>query len=363
MDISTFSLLTSDGGERIAAMTPRPSTLPELHRTLQASLPFGPGYPGRSGFMLSNHLPMALHALHRLGAPQSKLERHLAQWLPRLLRVEPAGDAPPAGNALPAETHDRASAYLQALARLEREAQADDDATLLRRHLPALVEVPEASAFHGVIRVAHALQAGYRPELLRALAAWQAASRTRDEADPRSRPPGSGFDMRAALAAAHEDAGLRMTPRTGTSIVSDMVAARALPSFERHAAAFTPTLDDLAEGSLAAYLATRDFTALHLVTGVHATRVVLETAPLDDATRARALARVARAWLAAWVSIGAPAPDWTRVHEGAACEGDWSDAMPALLASSDDHVIKLADAAREEWRHRGWPGYARCLPR
>src|SRR5262249_55600799 len=141
----------------------------------------------------------------------------------------PGVDAP-----LPAP-HERASAYLLALADLEREARDDDDATLLRRHLPALMETPEASAFHGAIRVAHALQAGYRPQPLRALAAGQAASRSRDAAASLAAARASDFDIRAALAAAGRDPELRMAPRTGTSIVSDMVAARGLPGFERHA--------------------------------------------------------------------------------------------------------------------------------
>jgi hypothetical protein len=50
------------------------------------------------------------------------------------------------------------------------------------------------------------------------------------------------------------------------------------------------------------------------------------------------------------------------VHEGDATVSDWNAALPALFASTNDHAIKLADSAREEWRHRLWPGYALCLP-
>lgn len=335
-------------------MLATPSTLSDLHRTLQASLPFGPGYPGRSGFMLSNHLPMTLHALHRLGAPREALARLLAQWTPRLLQVEGAS----------AQTApDRASAYLQALAALEREAEGLDDQALCGLRLPTLLQSPEAAAFHGVIRVAHALQGGHRGELLRALAAWEASARRRDPpVGPAALPPAGAFDLRAALDEAREDPLLGMTPRANTSIVSDMIVARGLPAFDRHAATFAPSLDALAEASLAVYLATRDFTALHLVTGVHAARVVFESVRLDEATVAVARSRLSRAWLAAWVSIGRPMPAWARVHEGSASENDWAAALPAVFASTDDHVIKLADAAREEWRHRGWPGYAACLP-
>ena len=44
-----------------------------------------------------------------------------------------------------------------------------------------------------------------------------------------------------------------------------------------------------------------------------------------------------------------------------ASEADWQAAAPALAASRDDHGIKLAWTALDEWRLRGWPGYARVL--
>ena len=155
---------------------------------------------------------------------------------------------------------------------------------------------------------------------------------------------------------------MAMAPRQNTTIFADMQVAADRPAFATHLARARPSLDDLAEAALAVYLATRDFTALHLVTGMHAARVLLARVRWDEAARAAALARLWRAWLAAWVSIGSPAPDWAAVHAGSASEGDWEAALAALFETPNDHTVKLADAAREEWRHRGWPGYARCLP-
>jgi hypothetical protein len=68
-----------------------------------------------------------------------------------------------------------------------------------------------------------------------------------------------------------------------------------------------------------------------------------------------------RALLAAYIAVGRPEPAWDLVHAGHADEADWQRALPGLFESLNDHRIKLADAAREEWRHRGWPGYALCL--
>ncbi|TXD67003.1 DUF4243 domain-containing protein [Mitsuaria sp. TWR114] len=125
------------------------------------------------------------------------------------------------------------------------------------------------------------------------------------------------------------------------------------------------TLDDLAEASLAVYLARHQFAALHLVTGTHALRVLLAAAASRGLVvdEGQVLRSVWRAWLGTYLSDQRPAPAWALVHAGSASEDDWTRELPALQGSMNDHRIKVADAAREEWRHRGWPGYALCLRR
>jgi hypothetical protein len=356
-----------------ASMNPTlsPATQAQFHDALDATLPFGPSYSGSTGLKLASHLPMVLGALYRLGAPEPALERHLAAWRPRLTPQAPAAtlpDAPPAYGA----------PYADWLAHLANFAQADagDDCPdrLLRTHLPALLAAPESGAFHGAIRLAYACDAGHRGEFIHALAAWCASFRSIGPMPATATPPAAGdanrpadprastAALRAALEAARADPSMAMAPRQNTTIFSDMMVAIDRPSFALHFERARPSLDALAEGALAVYLATRDFTALHLVTGTHAARSLLARVPLAPAAREEALARLWRAWLAAWVSIGAPAPDWAAVHAGSASEDDWEAARPALFETLNDHTIKLADSAREEWRHRGWPGYARCLP-
>jgi hypothetical protein len=342
---------------------PMPATREAFHRALDATLPFGPSYLGSTGLKLSSHVPMVLGALHRLGAPAEAFERHIALWLPRLVE-ERAADAGAGDPSVAPQLHQP---YVEWLRHFEREAAGIETDALLITHLPALLAAPESAAFHGAIRLAYACDSGHRGEFIHALAAWCASFRSLGElpeeapADAAA-PAAPRANLHAALAAVRTDPAMAMKPRHGTTIFSDMQAAIDRPAFARHLARARPTLDDLAEASLAVYLATRDFTALHLVTGTHAVRVLLEHSKLDGALRDDALLRLWRAWLAAYVSIGSPAPAWSAVHEGNAEESDWNAALPALHASTNDHAIKLADSAREEWRHRLWPGYARCLP-
>lgn len=295
---------------------------------------------------LSNHLPMVLGALYRLHAPVSALAGMVEHHARQLERLSP--DAPEA--ALAAQVGDA--------------VRHEGLAAVLARRLPGLLEASETAAFHGVIRLAHALDAGHTGETARALAAWQVQ---RQPLGPL--PEGSGGSTRLAevLDRLADDPALAFTPQQDTLITDDMRAASALPAFAAAiSGADAPddaalTLDALAEASLAVYLASRDFTALHLVTGCHALRQVLPHARLGDSQSRRILRGVWRAWLAAWVSIGRPRPDWVAVHAGTASEAAWATARPLLTASRDDHRIKLAWTALDEWRHRGWPGYARVL--
>lgn len=290
-----------------------------LQSALSEALRFGPSYEvqGRS---LSSHLPMVLVALARLDAPADSLHAHLAHWSARLPAAEP----------LPAMSLEQA--------------------------LPALLLVPESAAFHGAIRLAYALEAGHAGEQAAALAAWSDARFSLGPLPPVAEGVAS---LRATLDAVRADSALALELPAGPStITSDMQAAAALPRFNDYLSMPKLSLDDLAEASLAAYLSTRYFTALHLVTGLHALRILLPRVKVDEG---QVLRHAWRAWLAAYVSMGRPALAWASVHAGQASEADWQAQLPSLHASMNDHRIKLADASREEWRLRGWPGYALCL--
>jgi hypothetical protein len=354
-----------------------PASRAQFLAALDASLAFGPSYASSTGLKLASHLPMVLGALHRLGAPVTALARQSAHWHARLRRE------PGAEGTAPAAPPAYGAPYAEWLRHLEARAADQGPERLLQSHLPVLLAAPESGAFHGAIRLAYACESGHRGELLHALAAWCASFRSLGplpavaaSSAPRAAGRGAAENplegaaedasstaaLRAALAAVRDDPSMAMAPRRGTTIYSDMQLAADRPAFAAHLERVRPSLPALAEAALAVYLATRDFTALHLVTGLHAARVLLARVPLDDGARTGALRPLWRAWLAAWVSIGSPAPDWAAVHAGSASEADWESVRPALFETPDDHAIKLADTAREEWRHRGWAGYARCLP-
>ncbi|WP_435532061.1 questin oxidase family protein [Roseateles amylovorans] len=286
---------------------------------------FGPIY-GRADMPLFNHLPMVLGALGRLGAPRQAMRLQLDHWAP-----------------------------------LSRPAQADGPAApAVAQALTSLFASPESQAFHVAIRLAYALKSGHAGELASALKTC--IDLDRPLGDPPRSAQGS-LALRDAIDQVRADDALTLAPMPGTLITTRMQRAAALPGFDRHVASPHLSMEALAEASLAVYLPTHGFAALHLITGTLAIRELLEAAasrgvPVDQD---QVLRSVWRAWLAAYVSMQRPAPAWDRVHAGEASEADWTRALPALSETLNDHRIKLADAAREEWRHRGWPGYALCL--
>jgi Questin oxidase-like len=320
---------------------------PALHRALDTSLAYGATYSA-GALRLSNHLPMMLTALWRLGAPSDSLKAALQRASRRL------------------ESLDASSAQAVAAREIAADIERDGIQTVLAGRLPGLLLAAETAAFHGLIRLSYALAAGHLGEIAQALAAWHA---TRASLGPPVDRPLNGTEPSIAttLRVLSEGPALACAPRSGTTITGDMRACVDLPGFgEAVDGPQAPvdaalTLDALAEASLAVYLSSRNFTALHLVTACHAWRLVEPHAGLS-ADQARIARRgLWRAWLGAWISIGRRAADFEPVHAGSADEADWRAALPELAASPDEHRVKLAWTALDEWRHRGWPGYAGVL--
>lgn len=284
---------------------------------------------------LSNHLPMALVALHRLGADEARLADFEQRYAARLHAAPPIGDWP-AGDAWPGRFGDpRAWPAYRSLMR--QWIAADGAAGMLEQVLPALLRGSGTAAFHGLIRTAYAVQAAPAGELADALAYW--ACRFVDlpavegighgrEADPArvlavlpsERAPGDLIIDRMRWAAVHRD-------------VAKRVARLRLDD---------GTLERLARHAAALYAATGNFTVLHLVTGCHAARVLL--AFVDD--RDAALADFWRAYAAGALTGGVQALPAVPALA-------WDAILPRAIASDDEHVIKLVDSCREQERAYG----------
>jgi hypothetical protein len=302
---------------------------------------FAPLYANR----LANHLPMALVALDRLGAPAATMQSFAARYARRLKPVADEEGVTDPADQLGAGTH-----YLPVARHfLDRIARSGAPA-VLREWLPVLLPGLAGSAFHCMIRLAYALDAGDEHEIALALAYWVT--------DHAALP----LTMQATEASLDEIAG-RMAGAVQGHVFQPGIIIDRMQEIARTAAVAggptqpvaPPQLRDVARFALAAYLAREDFTLLHTVTGCHAMRLVLPYA--DDVQLA--VRYLWQAVLAAYLTVdaaGAPG-----VPHGAALDAD--DIAARARTSTDDHVIKLCYTALCEYREYGDHGYLRAASR
>lgn len=303
-----------------------PELLPEL---LTDAARYDSEYAGG----LSNHLPMSLLALARLGASDDTLKSFAKDYAQRLQPAPPA-TVWPAGDAWASRLGER-DAWPLYRDLFWHWLNSEDAGDVLRLALPLLMQGCGGAAFHGLIRTAYAVQSLHHQELADALAYWACRWLDLGPADAQG-PQQDPQTVLSQLRVVHSDAEL---------IFQRMQVAAASAHFRRTVPGLSVTagtLPQLAALAAKAYAASGNFTALHLVTSAHALRVLLPF--IADADGAVAL--YWRAYAAAVCVAGlragpAPAPR------------SWPDILAAARISQDDHVIKLVDSCHEEQQAYG----------
>ena len=304
----------------------------ELERLLDDGARFDAEY--RVG--LSNHLPMALLALHRLGAPGHRLQAFAAGYASRL---EPAPAPVPWPGTQPwlSRLGQRGAwpAYRSLFGQWLARAGA---AAVLAQVLPELMRGCGAAAFHGLIRSACALQTGHTGELADGLAYWACRHLPLGPA-----PCGQEPDPLPLLSRLQAD--LAGWSSQQNLIFQRMADAAVAPAFGRSVAALQvgpDTLSALARQAAALYAASGNFTALHLVTSAHAMRVLLPHV-------GQPLLAVGHYWCAfaaGFVASGA-------LGAGSAPLLPWEQLVATAVQSDDEHLVKLVDSCREQERACG----------
>ena len=304
-----------------------------LNALLREAERYGPTY----GNGLSNHLPMVLIAMQRLGASSTELEAHVQGYAKRLEPV-PASDKVISDDNLVTHLGDW-SAYgalrLFFLSALERE---DTQATLAR-YWPKLMPGIASAGFHALIRLAYGLEAGHRGEIASGLA-YLASSNT-PLLPSTIELPGKAENVAQALNSIHRAFAGRTIE--ANLIIEELQLATEEPDF--FAALLTPplasksdqdrTLADMAHQAIRIYLGQPNFNSLHLVTGTHALAVVLPHLP--EPLHAESLFYFWVAFCAGYVTVGAPAA----VEPAPSESREWATITKTVCQNGHDHDIKL----------------------
>ena len=306
------------------------------NETLGLMLNDGLIYDATTNTGLTNHLPMALVAKAALGAGPDELSRFANKYRSRLTEVaEP-------DRRLTSVTWQRAigepSAYADLVDYFNRQVGDRGVEETLRSHLIYLVDGIAGAAFHGVIRLAYALDSKELRRVSTGLAYLTASAIT---LGPLEKGPVRSDDPEFLLGELAKDARWKSVT-SARSIVEEMKLVASDPAFSHVVSSLEideHTPRRLAAAALKVYASTDDFTALHGVTGLEAIskiRPYLDDVEQFDRSTFQALT-------AAYLSIGAPTV-WSRVQLDdmvASTKLDPSAVRARASMSDDAHVAKL----------------------
>jgi hypothetical protein len=290
---------------------------------------------------LTNHLPMALVAKAGLGANRDELQRFSTKYRRRLVATK--GSTRRLTRVTWRDVLGVQDAYVDLTQYFTREIEEHGVDETLRGHLDDLVEGVAGAAFHGVIRLAYALDVASPARVATGLGYLASTSM--------SLGPLQGGATRSD----DPEALLRELPGRSTWRLDDSVgniAARMRyvaeqPAFATVASSLNidpSTPARLWDAALRLYASTDDFTALHGVTGLEAISrlrpYVSDVERLDRSTF--------QALAAAYLSIGAP-EIWSTMRLSEMAEAttlDQSQVAARAAFSDDEHVAKIVFTSR-----------------
>jgi hypothetical protein len=302
-------------------------------------------------FCLANHLPMVLVALHRMGASDERLEAYCQIYHEQngLVPVPEPISRITRGNWRESLSQREREADYRAFFAGEVAGLGATPAVLL--YLPQLMPGMAASATHAFMRMAYATMSDSDEETGVALAYWAATYLSLGPA--RGTAP-STDDPAEVLAFMYGPEAFRHVAPERDLLWHFMREVSEKPEFAPVVdmlATGPETRDRIARCSIALYAGTRDFCALHAVTGAHWLRLLAPRTP-DAATPLRYFWQAIASLVP---KIGFPAfpsadelETWRRARLP-----DWPDIYREAIARDDEHDLSLTFSAGEEFKHYG----------
>ena len=334
-------------GAMSSLLPPRPPpTSPERSSPTLDILEANRRYDAQFARGLSNHLSMAIVALHDLGASDARLAEYFARYRRRLEPVPARGEPITPGTWR--EHLGTGARYADYLAFFEIEvAHAGADGAL-RAYLPALMPGVAGAGFHALLRLAYAVHARDAADVPVSLAYFADAYLPLGDPAPSSAPyGGTPLELLGRIA---ESPALANRSSPDAPIFERLRAVASIPEFAPVSAAALASRDvslaSLADAAAVLYASTPNLTSLHAVTAAHALRVLSPL--LED--RSVAARYLLHAFAAVYVSMGAPPllSVAERARMEASAVASWEAIASAAVASDDEHVIKLVYTCREE---------------
>jgi len=292
----------------------------------------------------TNHLPMALIALEKLGANTSQLEAYYANYAPSLIALE--SNRQYLVSDWKQELGNK-SAFDRYLAYFMQEVDREGIKVTLKHYLDYLMKGCGASAFHALIRLSYGIQVDNRAEVAFGLA--DLASNYFPVELPTRSELGLGQIVENAL-----------TIYDGVETKGSLISSRMMSVIQHdvfNKVNLTPesmALEELAELVAELYLQSRDFTVLHAVTSCHAMRYI---APYFNQPT-QSLRYYWTAVIAAILSVENLRLS-AQANNPPKPLSDFD--LNVALTSDDSHVIKLVWSCVDEYHHYGLESHLQIL--
>ncbi|MDB5934724.1 MAG: hypothetical protein JWQ01_2068 [Massilia sp.] len=281
----------------------------------------------------TNHLPMVLVALARMGATPARLQEHFDFWVETYAIEEVNPEL-----SLSAENWNIFVGVPEAFGSLQRYfsqwVASSDASTVIQSVLRKVPFAPATQAFHAIIRIAYGLESANASEIAAGLAAYVATNLS-CEIDFSDRPKAASVKEGLRLLS-DRFCGSTWPHGSITGKLGAIASNQAFLDELRLPPMDSGFLDELARAAIDLYWQTSDFTVLHMVTGTYAARLLLAGVPADLAEQFYPSLWTAMA--AAYVSVGAPRERSLELPEQVM---EWEDILALAIDSMDDHVIKM----------------------
>lgn len=290
---------------------------------------------------ISNHLPMCLFALRRLGAPDERLRSFYSAYVGRLV---PRHDTP---NFQPENWQTfvgRNSFNNEFSSYFLSKINALGISKCLVEHLPFLLSGVGGAAFHPLIRLAYALKLGLKNEVAEALASW--CMGYLGFATPNAGEFISAKSPKDILKAFSENGSFHSEKYQGSSVVAKMKAAAKDDMFWKvFKIPSRLELSEMADCAIKVFVSKPTFIGLHLVTACHAARILTNELGSIDGL----LENLWTPFCIAYVTIGAPVTFERFDYE---CTS-WDTLFTKAINSNNDHWCKFVYTCSEEQKAYG----------
>jgi hypothetical protein len=305
-----------------------------LNELLKQTRQYQPTFDNQMGGRFSNHLPMALIALERMGASDEQLQnfynghnKHLEKHIDNGLRINKENFNQHIGD------HDSSYAYLLFF---ENEINNNSIETVLATYLPMLSSGIAAHLLHGLIRSAY----GYEAQSTSEVAAGLAYLASHYLPIEKIKGEATSNQVNEVLNNIHNNKQLQAVTFSSGSFPQAFAKLAKLSAFNEMIATLkidNSSVQQLAETALKLLQEGDDLISLHLVTSTQALRTLLPLLKKED--QEKLIRYYWQAFAAIYIKLGMP--EINSDDKSNASELSWDEIKKLACQNSDAHVIKL----------------------